>query len=232
MKSSHRIVSYLFFIAGLGIIISSFFLFLKDVQEEKLFYLNLVVSNLVYGVIFLRATDIFGTLGKVSESGSGFGLKWYAVWTYVPLAVILIVLSIIIEWPFKFCLVGHLILLFLLLLQFFLGSLAKSNVNESKEKVEARKSGLREINSRLALLEIACQTGKGVMFMDNVSDLKDSIRFVTASDDVLARSLEDRIISTITLITNQIECSSQSAEVIKTEFDECIHLIELRKKQY
>ncbi len=232
MKSSQRIVACLFLTAGLGIIILSFFLFLRDLQEEKLFYLNLVAACLVYGVMFLRSADIFRTVDKVGESGSGFGLKWYAVWTYVPLAVILIVLSIILEWSFRFCLVGHLVLLFLLLLQFFMGTLAKSNVKESMEKVEARKSGLREISSRLAQLEIACQTSGGIVFLENVSDLKENIRFVTASDDVVARSLEDKIISMITLITSQIEHSSRSEEDIKTEFEECIHLIELRKKQY
>ena len=40
MKNSSKIISILFLIGGLGIIIAAYLLFLKEVQEEKLFYLN------------------------------------------------------------------------------------------------------------------------------------------------------------------------------------------------
>ena len=54
MKNSSKIISILFLIGGLGIIIAAYLLFLKEVQEEKLFYLNLIASCLVYAVVFLR----------------------------------------------------------------------------------------------------------------------------------------------------------------------------------
>ena len=130
MKDSSKIISILFLLGGLGIIIVAYFLFLKDVQEEKLFYLNMVVTCLVYSIVFLRATDIFGPVDKVAQSSSGYGLKWYGVWFYTPLALGLIVCSIVYGLSFSFCLIGHLVLLFILLLFFFLGSVVKNNVNE------------------------------------------------------------------------------------------------------
>ena len=75
MKNTSKIISYLFLIAGLGIIIAAYFLFLKDYQEEKLFYLNMVATCLVYAIIFLRAFDIFGPVDKVAKNSSGYGLK-------------------------------------------------------------------------------------------------------------------------------------------------------------
>lgn len=91
MKNSSKIISILFLIGGLGIIIAAYLLFLKEVQEEKLFYLNLIATCLVYAVVFLRTADILGPVDKVAQTNSAYGLKWFAVWVYTPLALGLIV---------------------------------------------------------------------------------------------------------------------------------------------
>ena len=46
-----RLIGYLFLIGGIGIIITVYFVLLRDKQEERLFYLNLVVTCLAYGAL-------------------------------------------------------------------------------------------------------------------------------------------------------------------------------------
>ena len=116
MKNVSKFVSYLFLIAGIGNICAVFFLFLKNIQEEKLFYLNLIVSCLVYTLIFFRAFDIFGSVDKVAGAGSGYGLKWTGLRLYFFLAMGLVVVSIIAKLGFNLCLIAHIVLLFVLLL--------------------------------------------------------------------------------------------------------------------
>lgn len=232
MKNYSKIISILFLLGGLGIIIAVYFLFLKDIQEEKLFYFNMVATCLVYAIVFLRATDIFGPVDKVAQNSSGYGLKWYGVWFYTPLALGLIVCSIIYGLEFSSCLIGHLALLFILLLFYFLGSVVKNNVNEAMSSVEARKSDLKEIFTQIDLLEIQSKLGKGPSYQEAIDKLRENVRFITASDKPAAIAFENKLIEKIQLIASQIEHNSQPAEVINSEFDECMSIIELRKCQY
>lgn len=232
MNNTSKIISVLFLLGGLGIIIASYFLFLKDVQEEKLFYLNMVVTCLVFAIVFFRATDIFGSVDKVAQSSSGYGLKWFGVWFYTPLALGLIVCSIIYGLSFNTCLIGHLALLFILLLFFFLGSVVKNNVNTVVGNIEARKAGLKEIAAQIDLLEMHNKLSKGASYQESIDKLRENVRFITASDKPAAVAFENKLIEKIQLIASQIEHNSQPADVINAEFDECMSIIELRKNQY
>ncbi len=232
MKNKSSLFYILFLLAGLGIIIAAFFLLLKNLQEEKLFYLNLSVSCFVFVTIFLRASDIFGNIVKVSSSGAAYGLRWYGVNFYTPLAILLVVLSILLSWDFNSCLIGHLILIFILLLFFFLGSLVKSSVNASMAKIENRKRGCKELSEQISYLETICRLNQNGTYQEEVNLLKEGIRFITASDKPEAIALEKRLSEKIRLIAHQMEHSSQPADVYHSEFTECMTLIELRKNQF
>lgn len=232
MKDLSIIISILFLLGGLGIIIAAYFLFLVDVQEENLFYLNMVVTCLIFAIVFLRGTDIFGPVDRVAKSSSGYGLKWYGVWVYIPLALGLIIFSIIFGLGFNLCLIGHLSLLFVLLLFFFFGSLVKNNANEVIGDIGGRKTGLKEITDQIDLLEMQSKLSKGISCQEAIDKLRENVRFITASDRPAAVAFENKIIEKIRLISSQIEHNSQPAEVISAEFEECLSIIELRKNQY
>ena len=234
----NKYLSYAFLAGGLGLIIAAFFLFLQDSMQENLFYLNLVISCLVFAVIFLRTTDIFGTVNDVAGSGGGLGLKWFATWMYIPLALLLVIGSTLLSvggtlpsWGFNFCLIAHLVLLFGLLLFFFLGKVAQDNVNRTQATVAERKSVLAAVNSQLTQLELACSL-RAASHIDTVRSLKEDIRFITASDNPSARAIEEQIYSRLRLITNQVEQGSQPADTIESELGECRILASQRKNIY
>ncbi len=232
MKNISKLYIALLFVGGLGIIIAVYFLFLKECQNKNMFYLNMIATCLVYAIVYLRSFDIFGSVEHAAQSGAGYGLNWYGVWLYAPLALALIVLSIIFEWSFNFCLIGHLVFLFILLVFFFLGFTVKSNVNEVMSNIEARKVGLKEISAQIEMLEIQCKLGNVTSYLDSIGELKENLRFITASDKPVATMLEARLIDKIRLITSQVERNSQTVDVIHEELKECMKIIELRKNQY
>ena len=217
---------------GLGIIIASFFLFLKECQPENMFYLNMVASCLVYSVVMVRSLDLFGTVEKVAASGSGYGLKWVGMWIYAPLAVALIVTSMIFGFGFNISLIGHLVLLFVLLSFFFAGNLVSNNVNEVVQKIEARKSLLKEIEAQIDVLEMSCKLKGESQYQQKIDLLRENVRFITASDSPAAAMMEEKLLQTIMLISSQVENATQTSEVIVSEFNECNAIIEMRKKQY
>lgn len=232
MDKSSKIISSLFLLGGLGILVAVFFLLLKDIQAEDLFYLNLIVSAFILVVFFVRAFDIFGSVESVAQKGSGYGISWAGLALYAPVAVGLIVVSIILALPFTLCLLAHLLLILILMMYFFLGSLTRKNVNAAVDKIEVRKSGLKDIQDQLTLLEISCKMGNGNEYLDKVASLREAVRYITASDSQMAKTLESKLSSTIQLINSQVEHNSQTSEVINKEFGDCMSLVELRKKQY
>lgn len=221
--------SLLFLLGGIGIIVAIFFLLLQKYQEPNLFYLNLIATCLVFAVNFICVFDIFGTVEDVAKVSSGYGLKWYGIWLYTPLAITLIICSICYEIGFNICLIVHLILLFILFGFFFLATVVHNNTNDVASKINARKAGLRV---QVDLLEIQCKLKSNMDYMDGINDIKEQIRYITASDNPLAIELETQIASKIRSLTSQIEHSSQTSDKIKAGFAECMSLIELRKKQY
>jgi len=232
MKASLKYLSGLLLLGGLGIIIAAFFLFLKDLQDEKLFYLNLAVTCLVYFVILYRSSDLFGSVETVARSSSGYGLKWLEVWIYAPLAIALVVVSFIYGLGFNLCLLVQLALLLVLISFFFVGALVKHNVNEVVGKIEAKKTGLKEIAAQIDLLEMQNKlAGRGAC-QEDIDRLRENLRFITASDSPSAIALENKLIEKIRLIISRVERKSETPEVFHSDIEECLAIVELRKKQY
>lgn len=98
--------------------------------------------------------------------------------------------------------------------------------------IEARKAGLKDINNQITLLEMNCKMGSGTVYLDKVNELREAVRYITASDNQMAITLEEKLSSKIQLIASQVERNSQPADVINAEFNDCMSLIELRKNKY
>lgn len=229
MKNQFKLTSMLFLLAGMALITVSFFLFLKGHQEEDLFYLNLVVSNLVYVIAFFQLFDMTGTTKEVAHTSSSLGMRWLALGCYTPLSIVLIVGSILFGWTFNFCLIGHLMLLFTLLMFFFFGTMVTKNEGEVMEEVQARRTRLQEIKNQIDILEMQCKLASDQACLEMVATLRENVHFITGSDNPMAIAIEDKLMSHLHLITMQIEKSSQPVEVITKGLNDCITLTELRK---
>lgn len=227
-----RYLSVLLLVGGIGIVIALFFLLLRDFQESRLFYLNMSVTILLLIVIYIYGIDLFGTIPRVSSRGPGYGVSWYGLRLYALTTITIVICSIVWCWSFSLCIVVHLILLLLLLSFVFLGMIMVNNVNKVSSDIINRKSVLQEINTQLSVLEIQCQL-KGVAdYMESINKLKESVRYITSTDNVRARELEKNLLSNIRLLTSMIEQSSVSNEEFDAKMLECIKLVELRKTLY
>lgn len=233
MKTATKVLSYILMAAGLGIVIAIFYVFLYDQFTEETinkFYLSLIASCIVYLLVILRATDIFASVGAVARKGSGYGFFWTGMWIYVPLAVVTIIVTLIGIMGFNLALMVHLILLFGLLGMFLLGYLTQGNVNSVMQAIDARNSGLKNINSQLSLLEIALKTHSRDNFTETLEEIQDGVRMITASDNPAAIDLEGCLYSKLMLMTDNVNGSVTEDEVLRKDFEECMALISLRKK--
>lgn len=232
MKNKFGIINLIFFIVILGLIVAGYFLLLKDIQEEKLFYLNMIATCVVASMIYVRSSDIFDSVGKVASRSAGYGLKWTGLWIYVVLALALIVLSIVLRWEFTLCLLIHIALIIIVLGYFFLGSTASDNANRVIAETEERKSVLRQISNQINMLEARCKMGSGSEYLDTIATIRENVRFITASEKPEAAETEKKLLTELILITDQIGNASQSSDTINSELKDCLSLIEIRKRQY
>ena len=123
-------------------------------------------------------------------------------------------------------------MLFFLLLLFFFASIVKTNTNEVIDNIERRKDGLKEISSEIDILEIHNKLNGDSSYQEAIVNLRDAVRYITASDKPAAIALERKLIEKIRLVNSQIQNNSQPTEVICNELKECLSIIELRKKQF
>ena len=99
-------------------------------------------------------------------------------------------------------------------------------------KIEARKDGLKKLSEQISYLEAQNQIYNSGIYQQEINLLKEGVRYITASSNPSAINLEKQLLEKLRDMTQQMEHSSQSKEVIHSEFKECMTLIELRKKQY
>lgn len=231
MKNINKSLFLLFLLGGIAIIVAVFLLFLKEALEPDMLYLNMISCCVAYAITFVSAADIIGSVKRVSKAAPGYGLRWTAEWIYLPVVIITIVLSIILGLGFKLCLILHIIYLFLFLMITALSVALSHNVNDFEAKEEARRSGLKDIQARIAMLEAQCALNAG-QFAPKVAQIKEEMRYVTASDSPAAAALEEKLVRQLALAEVKMEGPVTDAEAVGKELETCLKLIELRKKQY
>ena len=228
-----RLIGYLFLIGGIGVIITVYFVLLRDKQEERLFYLNLVVTCLAYGALFLRSFDLLGSIERVGRSSASYGIWWATTRIYLLLSLGYVICSIYFEWSFKWCLVVQIVFFFLMLLGLYIGAIVNSNVERAGQRVERRGSCLQQINQQLRILEVKCQQVGTPQYLEQLSQLKEEMKYVTPSEDALARDLEAQLYDQLRLVGSHLEQGWEDAQdTIAERLRNCLELIQLRKKRY
>ena len=231
MKNINRSICALFLLGGVALIIAVFLLFLKEVLAVDMLYLNMTACCLAYIITFVSAFDLLGPVAQVKKGAPGYGLRWTATWIYLPAVTATVTLSIILGLGFNLCLILHLAYLFCFLLMTVLSVTIAHNVNAHEVKEEVRRSGLKEIQTNMVLLEAQCAMNAAHL-SPKVERIKEEMRYVTASDSPAAKALESKILSQISLATVKVEAPLVDTAAVEKELDACLTLIELRKKQY
>lgn len=231
MKNLSKAVVAAFLVGGLALIIAAFFLFLKDIQPENLFWLNLVASCAVYIIAFCTMFDVTGSVDKVGRTASGFGLRWMSDGIYFLCSITLIVLSIVNSWPFNVCLIIHVALLLGYLFMVFVSTKLGSMTSSYEDREKERKSSLEKIKTALTGLELKCRMTSNEAYLPVIDKISEELRFISPGNSGAAQMIENQIIDVLALVDVQLASPDNEAK-IKDNFDKCLSLIDMRKKQY
>lgn len=190
----NTILIYILLALGEGIICAGFFLGLKGVEPENLFYLNLAAVSLSYILIFINAFNLTKQVSKSEHSPAGLGALIKGLSFYVVAVVFAVICSYAFKWSLPLALVIHAILLFVLLLYVIFARVSVSNVTSAMEEIEERKSSLNIVKAQLDSLELEVKVGiNSDKYSPMIDTIREDIRYITPSSSEAAQNLEERI---------------------------------------
>jgi len=191
------IISSFILIFGWALIIAGFLLFYPRDIDERLMYLNMVVSCLLFGSIcfdFFRPL-IALNVDQPKQVGS-LGIRWFFTYGYVLFALIVMVVTHKEKFSFSESVMIQAGLLFIFLIGIVWSIYAADKVEEVAAEEKAKLDGRETIRRALHRLvdEASLTNGIPMDVMNQIRELQETTRFITPSDLSEARDYEAEIV--------------------------------------
>ena len=198
--STKSILSWLLLLFGEAILITAFILFRGNTPNEIL-VLNMVVSTIVYVLLFLNFRAPWIDLKDKSQKQVGaIGISWFVAWSYAIAAVAVMLLAS--ELSFNIQLIIHCVLLFFLLLGIFLVHHASDKVKEVYQIETTNRNPIVEMKKAMQNLKdkISETADLPDAFIQRINALEEGLRFISPTENSEAEEMERAFIQ----ITNEL----------------------------
>lgn len=231
-----KILSWLLLIAGEAILVSTFILF-KGETPQEIFLTNVIVSSIIYLLIFTSYGKPWVDLNDKSQKQIGFlGISWTAIWLYTILAIaVMIIGNIVLNWTFQIQIIVHSILIFLLLIGMFAASHTSDKVkeiyqneNRQRKSIDNIKNAFCELNERSLTAEHAIPTE----ITRKLKKMEEDIRFFSPSNNPETEMIDESIADLINSISYSISRYEMNKQQIDESLRKCEMLYERRKNTY
>ena len=201
---SKKILSVIAIIGGEALLVTAFFLF-KGETPDNIFILNLVVSSLIYCLMFFDVLIPWIAPGDRSGKRLGsMGIRWVFTGIYTVAAIALMLLAnLVFEWEFQIQLIAHCALAFVLLLSIVGLMHASDKISSVYAEQQEQRRGLDSIKMAVSALsdKAALEPGLPEIYREKVALIEESVRFISPSDSPEAAELESRIEETVRELT-------------------------------
>ncbi len=227
-------LNWITLVAGVAIIVICFFM-LGDGLARDIFWLDMIVSVIVYCLLFFRTVrpmiDLNDETGR--DVGS-LGLNWTSVLLYSIIAIVLMIVLQLNEVEFKYQILSQVILAFLLLIAQLVSSGISSKTAEVYHAEKKLKSGLERLRREIRSLERSAMTTPGLpaQIHQQISDINSQLRYLSPSDNPEATELEEEMSDQILRIKSLCSDYEVNAEMIAGSFDMVRQLLKERKSIY
>lgn len=229
-----NILSWGAFGLGFALIICGWFLF-GDRCDTSIFTLNIVVSLLIYSVIF---SDLliswYNPEDKSQRRLGNLGLRWGVTLPYVIIAITLIILSNIFSWPFKVQLFAQGIAIVLLILGYVFVVHSANNIGNVSNQQNIDLSGVDKMRSAVKSLHYD-MLDKGTIpaeLSQRVAQLIDDMRFISPANSNDAKDLEQRFVDIIGRARIMVSSFTLNHEELASELSKAERTLKDRKAAY
>ena len=231
-KSAFSIITFL---AGLGMLVAAFFVW-KGETPDNVFLLNLAVSVVVYGFLFLDLLTPWVDLGDRAQRHIGtLGLRWVVTGLYTILAVgAMLLFRFVWQAEFDLQLMIQLLLLFLTCCGFVMAFNVSDKVADVYEKECGDRNGIKRMKAAMAGVQDALAENPNVSKenQDKISEVIDALRYISPSGSVEAEESEAGFVKTAKELESAIKAQALNPDKIDTLTRRLTREILNRKKIY
>lgn len=232
--SLKNILSWGAFGLGYVLIICGWLLF-GDRSDTSIFILNIVVSLVMYSVIF---SDLLISWNKPEDKSQrrigNTGLRWAVTLFYVVIAFVLIVLSNLFSWSFSVQLFAHSIAIVGLIAGYALVAHSANNIGNVTSQQSIAKSGVDMMRREAKSLHYD-MLDKGDIpaeLSQRVAQLVDDMRFIAPANSEDARLLEQRFVDIISRARVMVSSFTLNHEELAMELSKAERTLKDRKATY
>jgi hypothetical protein len=233
--NTKQIFSWLLFLFGEAILIASFVLF-RGETPDNILVMNIVVSTIVYALLFFNYRAPWIDLKDKSQKQIGaIGISWFVAWFYAIAAiVVMLAANLVLGLSFTVQLIIHCVLLFFLVLGILLSLRASDKVAEIYQTETANRSGILEMKKAMRILKdkISETAGLPETFIQRVNSLEESLRFISPTDNSEAYELEYSFVETVNTVRFALNDYSLNAEQVENNLKKCERILYNRKQIY
>ncbi len=231
-----KILSYLLFAIGLGIIITSFYYFAPTDSKREVLILNMVITSFIYFLFFIDVLIPMVNFKDKSQAKIGsLGIRWLVTILYTLFAVGLM-LFFTFGWEAKSGtqIILHSILAFLTLLGLFSAMVLSSKVENVFHEEQKSLSLLFEIKNIAEKLIDNTQFNSEITpeIKGKLIEFSENIRYISPSNNVEAFSLEKSIKEELNKLENALQLNSGNSDIILASINKCNILYKNRKSIY
>jgi membrane protein implicated in regulation of membrane protease activity len=230
-----KILSWIALLGGEAIIIAAFILFRGSLANDIL-ALNIVVSFIIYGLLFIDIIAPWIDLDNKSQAKVGsLGVRWFFTWLYAIAAVAaMLAYNLAFDCSFALQIITHGALIFFLALGFLASLHSSDKVQQAYQQETLNRNGVIEMKRAVQKLKDKINDVAGVpeSFAGRVNALEENMRFISPAENAEVHSLERQFVSTINDISVAVSDFSMNEERIEINLKKVEKIYQRRKSAY
>lgn len=230
-----KILSWIAFLLGEALIITTFILF-RGSLSDNILVLNIVVTNIIYGMFFIDILVPWINLNDKSQKTVGsLGVRWLVTWLYnIGTIAVMILANVAYEWSFSLQLIIHGALFFMLLLGFAAAFYSSDKVDKIYGQETANRSEINEMKTAMRNLKERMSGLPGLpdYFINRINMLEENIRFISPANNQDAKEMEHTFIKTVNDIVFAAPNFSMNEEAILNNIKKLEIILQNRKQVY
>lgn len=227
-------LTWILFLGGEAIIIAGFCLFGCQLPDN-VYYLDLIVSSVIYVLLFLNFARPMVNLKDESGSDVGaLGINWTFSGWYAFLAVVCMIALPYYELGFKYQLIAQAILLFFLVMGMVFSRESAGKVAEVHRNEKSLTAGIEQVRRGMRRVESTLAESAGVppAVRQRLDRISESLRYISPSDNPEAAELEERMNEALADIDRALPEAQLNLQLIEKRLNRIERCCEDRKKVF
>lgn len=222
--NAKKIFSLLLALFGEALIIFCFLHFGKNVQSEILI-LNIVVSTLIYCLVFVDLIFPWINLKDKTQKHIGsIGLRWVFTFFYLILAIgVMVFFNTVKPIDFTNQVIIHGVLFFLLLLGLFMAFSSSDKVREvcfeekqNRNRIDEMKKVTKELQ-----LKLDAMNNIPIEIINRINELQENLRYLSPSNNSDALVLENKFVEEVRILSNCFSNDPLNIELVISNLKKC-----------